>query len=194
MPVSGLWLTPVQPNSDVVVLPMTMAPSSCRRVTIGASSVGWLPAIVWLPNWVGMSLVMARSLMVTGTPCSRPIFWPVSSFASAARACSMARSAARWAKALTLGSTAAIRSRMARIASVGEIVLRRVISASFAGGVKPMSALVIAGPPSVGGAAAGHVEHGARGEAAFLGGEPADQRADLLHRAEASHGNLGQHG
>ena len=27
MPVSGLWLTPVQPNSDVVVLPRMIAPS-----------------------------------------------------------------------------------------------------------------------------------------------------------------------
>src|ERR1700727_1238232 len=48
----GLWVlavsgdseTPFQPNSEVVVLPSTMAPSSTRRVTIGASSLGWFPS------------------------------------------------------------------------------------------------------------------------------------------------------
>src|SRR4029077_20883720 len=33
IPVSGLWLTPVQPNSDVVVLPIEIAPAARNRVT-----------------------------------------------------------------------------------------------------------------------------------------------------------------
>ena len=34
MPVSGLWLTPFQPNSGVVVLPRMMAPALRSRETI----------------------------------------------------------------------------------------------------------------------------------------------------------------
>ena len=95
MPVSGLSLTPFQPNSDVVVLPMMMPPSSFSRGTKGVSSVGRLPFMMLLPNSVGMSLVIARSLIVTGTPCRRPILCPVSNARSAARAASIAWSAAR---------------------------------------------------------------------------------------------------
>ena len=95
MPVSGLWLTPFQPNSGVVVLPMMIAPSSRRRGTIGVSSLGWWPFIVRLPDCVGMSAVIARSLMVAGTPCSRPIRPPLISAPSAFRAAVIAASAAR---------------------------------------------------------------------------------------------------
>ena len=35
MPVSGLLLTPIQPNSGVVVLPRMIAPARRRRATIG---------------------------------------------------------------------------------------------------------------------------------------------------------------
>src|SRR6201999_840764 len=72
MPVRGLSDTPFQPNSDVVVLPMTIAPADFRRGTIGVSSAGWKPFDVRLPLCVGMSLVQHRSLIVTGTPCSGP--------------------------------------------------------------------------------------------------------------------------
>ena len=95
IPVSGQRLMPLQPNSEVVVLPRTMAPSSCSRVTSGVSSAGWWPAKILLPNCVGMSLVIVRSLMVTGMPCSRPIRSPVMSACSARLASSMARSAAK---------------------------------------------------------------------------------------------------
>jgi len=76
MPVSGLWLTPVQPNSEVVVLPRMIAPSWRRRGTIGVSSFGWWPFMIREPDCVGMSAVIARSLIVAGTPCSRPIRSP----------------------------------------------------------------------------------------------------------------------
>ena len=90
MPVSGLSDTPFQPNSDVVVLPRMIAPSDFSRGTTGVSSVGWNPFEVRLPFCVGMSLVQARSLIVTGTPCSRPIRSPPISAFSAARAASIA--------------------------------------------------------------------------------------------------------
>jgi hypothetical protein len=53
-----------------VVLPMTMAPASRRRVTNGLSILDWKPLLMWLPDSVGKSVVQARSLMVTGRPCS----------------------------------------------------------------------------------------------------------------------------
>ena len=90
IPVRGLRDTPVQPNSDVVVLPRIIAPSSRKRGTTGLSSVGWCPLKIWLPLCVGMSLVIAKSLIVAGTPCSRPIRPPPISAFSAARAASMA--------------------------------------------------------------------------------------------------------
>ena len=43
MPVSGVSVTPFQPNSGVVVLPSSTAPCSRRRATAGASSFqAWL--------------------------------------------------------------------------------------------------------------------------------------------------------
>jgi hypothetical protein len=134
MPVSGLWLTPVQPNSEVAVLPSTIAPASRSRVTIGVSSSGRLPRIIRLPNSVGMSLVIARSLIVTGTPCSRPTRPPPISAASARRAAAIAGSAARCAKALTRGSRRSTRARIARTTSTGETCLARIIAASQAAG------------------------------------------------------------
>ena len=53
MPVSGLWLTPDQPNSEVVVLPRMMAPASSRRGITGASTVGTWPFSEWVPRSVG---------------------------------------------------------------------------------------------------------------------------------------------
>ena len=134
MPVSGLSDTPFQPNSEVVVLPSTMPPSAWRRGTTGVSSVGWKPFAVRLPLWVGMSLVQARSLIVTGTPCRRPMRSPPMRAFSAARAASMARSAARCAKALTFGSSTAMRSSRARIASTGDICFVRIFSAHSVAG------------------------------------------------------------
>ncbi len=90
IPVSGEWLTPVQPNSEVVVFPRMIAPCAFRRGTIGVSSLGRFPLKIMLPCCVGMSLVIARSLIVTGTPCSRPAAPSLISAASDARAPSIA--------------------------------------------------------------------------------------------------------
>ena len=99
MPVSGAWLTPFQPNSEVVVLPSTTAPASRRRVTNGVSAPNTSPFMVIEPRWVGKSAVTAKSLMVTGMPVSGPTFWPLVSACSAARAWSMAASPSHTTKA-----------------------------------------------------------------------------------------------
>ncbi len=58
MPVSGLSVTPFQPNSGVVVLPKITAPCSRRRATAGASSFhGPLGSMVFEPRSVGQPFV-----------------------------------------------------------------------------------------------------------------------------------------
>ena len=84
MPVSGLQLTPVQANSDVVVLPRAMAPASANRPTTGASTVSTLPFSAWEPRSVGIPAVWVRSLIVTGRPKSAPSSSPRISAASGA--------------------------------------------------------------------------------------------------------------
>src|SRR5204863_1114080 len=77
MPVSGLSVTPFQPNSGVVVLPRSTAPCSRRRAVAGASSFhGPLGSTVFEPRSVGQPRVRMMSLMDTGTPSSRPFGWP----------------------------------------------------------------------------------------------------------------------
>src|SRR4051812_22890295 len=89
MPVSGLSVTPFQPNSGVVVLPSRTAPCSRRRATAGASSFhGPLASTVFEPRMVGQPLVTSRSLIDTGTPSSRPLGWPAIQRASDALASS----------------------------------------------------------------------------------------------------------
>src|SRR5687768_4806155 len=54
MPVSGLSVTPFQPNSGVVVLPTMTAPCSRSRATAGASSFhGPFGSMVFEPRSVG---------------------------------------------------------------------------------------------------------------------------------------------
>jgi len=72
-PVSGELVSPLQPNSGVVVLPSSTAPASRRRAAAGASvSQGWSGSTVRDPRRVGQPRVRIRSLIDTGTPSSGP--------------------------------------------------------------------------------------------------------------------------
>src|SRR5690349_9524935 len=71
------------------------------------------------------------SFIPTGTPCSGPIGRPLLRHSSRARAWVSACSASRWAKACTLGSTDAIRSRQARVYSSDDIVPRAISAAAL---------------------------------------------------------------
>jgi hypothetical protein len=89
MPVSGLSVTPFQPNSGVVVLPSSTAPCSRRRAVAGASSFqGPFASIVFEPRSVGQPRVRMMSLIDTGTPSSSPRGWPAIQRASDALASS----------------------------------------------------------------------------------------------------------
>src|SRR3954462_11495886 len=64
MPVSGLSVTPFQPNSGVVFLPINTAPLSRSRATDGASSShGPAGSTVFEPRSVGHPLVSRMSLI-----------------------------------------------------------------------------------------------------------------------------------
>ena len=121
IPVSAELVSPLQPNSGVVVLPMSTAPASRRRAVAGVStSHGWSGSTVRLPRRVGQPLVRMRSLIDAGTPSSGPIGSPRSHRASLAAAESSASSAAMRQKQLITGWTTSIRSSTARVASTGE--------------------------------------------------------------------------
>ena len=104
MPVSGELVSPLQPNSGVVVLPSSTAPASRSRAVAGAStSQGCFGSTVRLPRSVGQPRVRIRSLIEVGTPSSTPQGRPVRQRASLACAEVSASSGARWQKALSFG-------------------------------------------------------------------------------------------
>ncbi len=72
MPVSGLSPTPLQPNSLVVVLPITIAPAFFTRSTEGASAAAILSAMQREPKAKRSPPIAIRSLMEIGTPCRHP--------------------------------------------------------------------------------------------------------------------------
>jgi hypothetical protein len=117
----GESVTPFQPNSGVVVLPMRIAPASRSRATTGASSVhAWSGSTVLEPRKVGQPLVSKMSLMVVGTPSSGPSGSCLRQRASESRAAASAASASTRQNALSLPSTSSMRSSTARVASTGE--------------------------------------------------------------------------
>ena len=121
MPVSAQSVTAFQPNSGVVVLPISTAPCSRRRAVAGASSShGCSRSIARLPRRVGQSLVSTTSLIVAGTPSTMPHGSPLCQRASEARAAARARSPSTRQNALTCGSSRSMRSSTARVVSTGE--------------------------------------------------------------------------
>src|SRR5438270_10004954 len=89
-PNSRLSVGDFQPNSEVLVLPSTIAPAAFKRATTGASSSGTRSAYTYDPLVVRTPRVGMRSLIETGTPCSGPSTsaWarPRSAAAASARA------------------------------------------------------------------------------------------------------------
>src|SRR5688572_4617023 len=93
IPVSGLSVTPFQPNSGVAVLPSSTAPDSFRRATEGASSGAGSAVVVFEPRRVGQPLASTRSLTLVGTPSTGPSGAPFIHRASEALAAARAPSA-----------------------------------------------------------------------------------------------------
>ena len=111
-PVSGLSVTAFQPNSGVVVLPITTAPAARRRATDGASSASGAPGSEsFEPRSVAQPRARMASLTVTATPSSGPEGAPRAQRASAAAAASRARPrSSKWQNGLSAPPCASIRS------------------------------------------------------------------------------------
>ena len=130
MPVSGLSVTPFQPNSGVVVFPSSTAPCSRSRAVAGASSFhGPLGSTVFEPRSVGHPLVRMMSLIDTGTPSSNPFGCPDIHLASDAFASSIARWDTRL-NAFSTGLSFSMRSSTARVTSTGDSSCLRYASSS----------------------------------------------------------------
>ena len=125
MPVAGELVSPLQPNSGVVVLPSSTAPASRRRAVAGAStSHACWGSMVRLPRKVGQPRVKIRSLMEVGTPSRAPTGVPcwrcACQRASLARALAKAAFSSTKQKALICGLTRSMRSSTAWVTSTGE--------------------------------------------------------------------------
>jgi len=68
IPVKGLSLDGLQPNSVVVVLPRIQAPAALRRSTAGASALAMLFSIVLEPKACFTPPIAMRSFTDIGTP------------------------------------------------------------------------------------------------------------------------------
>src|SRR5258706_11510523 len=123
MPVSGLSVTPFQPNSGVVVLPSRTAPCSRSRATAGASSFqGCAGSIVREPRSVGQPFVTSRSLIETGTPSRSPFGSPFSHLFSDSFALFIEDVESRKQNAFSTGFSFSILSRTAFVTSTGEML------------------------------------------------------------------------
>src|SRR3989441_8404824 len=134
IPNSGLSVTALWPNSDVVVLPVMTAPAARRRATATASSSGTTSANRREPPVVRRPRVKMTSLMETGTPWSDPSGSRLTTAISASRAARRAVSWARRQTAFRRGLSASIRASTASVISTGETCLDRTRSTSSSAG------------------------------------------------------------
>ena len=126
MPVSGLSVTPFQPNSGVVVRPSSTAPCSRRRATAGeSSSQDWSGETAFEPRNVGQPLARRMSLTDVGMPSTRPLASPRCQRCSEAFAAASEPSSSTRQKALKRPLSAAMRASAARVASTGDSFFAR---------------------------------------------------------------------
>src|SRR6266704_3502317 len=118
------------------VLPRITRPAARSRVTIVASYGGRQPSRIFDPQVVGTPLVVNTSLTATGTPASGPGLSPAARRASTAAAAASAPSESTCRNACTRSSTAAIRSRCARVTSTDETSRAAISAASSAAGLR----------------------------------------------------------
>src|SRR5262245_56636282 len=107
------------------------APAARSFVTTVASARGLRPASNGDPHSVGQSAVSMMSLTATGTPYIGPIGRPLLRHWSVSRACASASSRSRRANALTVPSTASMRSRHARVTCSDDIAPLAISAAAW---------------------------------------------------------------
>src|SRR6185369_12024560 len=119
-PCNGVSVTPLWPNSELVLCANTIAPASRSRATAGASSSDGVLSVILLPIEAGQPLTRTSSLIETGTPSIADSALPFFQRRSEARAAASAASPSTLQKALITGLTASARASTAFIASTGE--------------------------------------------------------------------------
>src|SRR5262245_17678838 len=112
-------------NSSMFSLPRRTAPASRSRVTAVASYGGTKCSRIFDPQVVRTPRVHSTSLSAIGTPSSGPRGWPARNRASASAARASACSRVIVRNARSSPSSASIRPRYARVASVGVASPRR---------------------------------------------------------------------
>jgi hypothetical protein len=104
----------------MVVFETITAPASFSRAAGGASVAAGRSSTAAVPAGIGSPRVAMFSLIVVGTPSSRPSGSPRRQRASEARACSSAASGRSSQVACSFGSQRAMWSSTARVTSTGE--------------------------------------------------------------------------
>jgi hypothetical protein len=143
MPVSGLLLTPLQPNSETVVLPIEIAPAARKRSTCRWSKSGMRLRWMCDPLMVRTPRVNARSLMLVGTPCRTHSGRPRITASSASIAVFIAASNVGVQIALSRGLRASARAIVSRMTSTGETAFSLIMRAKSVAGMKQSSWLMI---------------------------------------------------
>ncbi len=126
MPVSGLSLDALQPNSVVVVLPMIAAPCAFTRSEAGESTGAMKSASVREPEVKRTPFTAVKSLTDSGSPTSRPSVLPAMTAFSALRAASIARSAVTVTKGLRTGCDASTRRSVLSTIATGDACFVRI--------------------------------------------------------------------
>src|SRR6266403_823522 len=104
----------------MVVFENITAPASRKRAAGGASAAAGTSFVVMAPRGTGTPLVAIFSLIVVGTPSSRPIGWSFCQRSVDAFAVARAPSGSKAYSALMCGSHAAMCASMSSTTSVGE--------------------------------------------------------------------------
>src|SRR6267378_5012915 len=104
----------------MVVLEKITAPASRNRAAGGASTLAGTSLVVAAPSGTGTPLVAMFSLIVVGTPSSRPIGWSFSQRSVEAFAVARAPSGSKAYSALMCGSHTAMCASTSSSTSVGE--------------------------------------------------------------------------
>src|SRR3984957_14952394 len=116
----------------MLVLPRRPAPASrSRRVTVDSYG-GYQPSRIFEPQVAGAPTVVNRSLTATGTPASGPSGSPVARLRSTSRAWASPSSGFTCRNALTLSSTAAMRSGSPWVTSAADTSPAETAAASSA--------------------------------------------------------------
>ena len=124
-PKTTLSVVPFQPNSGELVFPISTAPASRSRATVGASSSEMTAAPAREHRRSGQPLAASNSLTVAGTPSAGPNGSPLRHRDSDARAASSAPSRSRKTKALTAPFSASIRANTASVTVTGDRLPKR---------------------------------------------------------------------